>query len=165
MKNEMRIASFEPLIGANATVLVLGTMPSVKSLEEQEYYGNRQNAFWPILFGVFEEEMTTDYELKKELLRRHKIVLWDVLQSCEREGSLDSKIKAEVPNDIGGLLKIHPTIKTIVFSSQKAAQYFKKYIGTLEGVTFVTLPSPSGANARMRFEDKLNHWKKLKSFI
>ncbi len=165
MKREYRIASFAPLIDENSTVLILGTMPSVKSLEGQEYYGNRQNAFWPILFGVFEEEATTDYEQKKQLLVRHRIALWDVLQSCEREGSLDSKIKGEVPNDIVGLIKAYPTLKTIVFSSQKAGQYFKKYIGSIEGVTFVTMPSPSGANARMSLQEKLIHWKKIKSFI
>lgn len=165
MKKEYRIASFEPLIEENSAILILGTMPSVKSLEGQEYYGNRQNAFWPILFGIFGEEVTTDYEQKKQLLVRHKIALWDVLQSCEREGSLDSKIKGEVPNDIVGLIKAYPALRTIVFSSQKAAQYFKKYIGSIEGVTFVTMPSPSGANARMSLQDKLIHWKKIKSFI
>lgn len=165
MKKEYRIDSFKPLIDENSAILILGTMPSVKSLEGQEYYGNRQNAFWPILFGVVEEEVTEDYEQKKQLLVRYKIALWDVLQSCEREGSLDSKIKGERPNDIKGLLIAYPALKTIVFSSQKAAQYFKKYIGMIEGITFVTMPSPSGANARMSLQEKLNHWKTIKSFI
>lgn len=159
-----RIQSFPPLLSATPKVLILGTMPSVKSLEQQEYYGNRQNVFWKLLFAVFEEPLSTVYQSKVNLIQNHHLALWDVLQSCEREGSLDSAIKAEYPNNIPQLLQDYPSIQLIVFSSQNAAKYFKKYIGIEVGIPMVTLPSPSGANARMTFDEKLKAWSSLKGW-
>ncbi|MVX34781.1 DNA-deoxyinosine glycosylase [Myroides sp. LoEW2-1] len=160
-----RIHSFKPVVFDEAKVLILGTMPSIKSLDFQEYYGNKQNVFWKILFSVFREEYSDVYKDKLDLLQRNRIALWDVLQSCERKSSLDSDIIAEKANDIKGLLIEYPHIDTIVFSSQKARQYFDKYIGQIEGVSLLTLPSPSGANARMSFEEKLAHWQELKNKV
>ncbi|MEC4113076.1 DNA-deoxyinosine glycosylase [Myroides pelagicus] len=140
-------------------------MPSIKSLAHEEYYGNRQNVFWKLMFAVFDENFSDDYTLKLQLIKRNHIGLWDVLQSCERKSSLDSDIINEVPNDIQALIEQYPTIKTLVFSSQKACQYFRKYIGKIEGIQLVTLPSPSGANARMSFVEKLNYWKVLKTLL
>lgn len=159
-----RIQSFQPLLSATPKVLILGTMPSVKSLEQQEYYGNKQNVFWKLLFAVFDVPLSTVYADKVKLIQNHHLALWDVLQSCERVGSLDSAIKAEYPNNIQQLLQDYPSIQLIVFSSQNAAKYFKKYIGTAVGIQMVTLPSPSGANARMTFDEKLKAWRSLKAW-
>lgn len=165
MSEESRIHSFKPVVFDEAKVLILGTMPSIKSLDFQEYYGNRQNVFWKILFSVFREVYSDVYKDKLDLLQRNGIALWDVLQSCERKSSLDSDITAEEANDIKGLLIEYPNIRTIVFSSQKARQYFDKYIGQIEGVSLLTLPSPSGANARMSFQEKVTHWQELKNKV
>ncbi|MDM1514770.1 DNA-deoxyinosine glycosylase, partial [Myroides odoratimimus] len=132
MSEVSRIHSFKPVVFDEAKVLILGTMPSIKSLDFQEYYGNKQNVFWKILFSVFREEYSDVYKDKLDLLQRKGIALWDVLQSCERKSSLDSDITAEEANDIKGLLIEYPNIRTIVFSSQKARQYFDKYIGQIE---------------------------------
>lgn len=161
MTDKIRIHSFAPVLFNNSKVLILGTMPSVKSLEYQEYYGNKQNVFWKLLFGIFNEKYSDVYSDKISLIQRRGLALWDVLQSCERKSSLDSDIIGEVANDIQDLIQKHGSISTIVFSSQKARQYFIKYIGEIEGVTMITLPSPSGANARMSFRDKLEHWQVL----
>lgn len=163
MIEQSRIHSFRPVVFTDSKILILGTMPSIKSLEQQEYYGNRQNVFWKILFAVFEEEYSDLYTDKLALVKRKNIALWDVLQSCERKSSLDSDIIEEEANDIKGLLVRYPNIKTLVFSSQKAKQYFTKYIGEVSGVSLLTLPSPSGANARMNLSEKVSHWQELKT--
>lgn len=165
MSNPLRISSFAPLVDNHPKVLILGTMPGVKSLEYQEYYGNKHNVFWRIMFTILGENFSTDYKVRKALLHKHRIALWDVLQSCEREGSLDSGIKSEIPNDIRGLLAKYPTIQYIVFSSQKAKQYFKKYQGDIAEITYLTMPSPSGANARMSIDKKTEKWKQIKTLV
>lgn len=150
--------AFPPIADENSTLLILGTMPGEKSLELQQYYGNRGNQFWKIMFEILGEEFSHDYSHRLDLLKRHGIALWDVLQFCEREGSLDSNITNEMANDFEDFYKLHPQIKHVFFSSKNAAAYYDKYVGRREGLTYEVLPSPSGANASMRPEGKLKAW-------
>jgi hypoxanthine-DNA glycosylase len=154
----MKKYSFPPISHPDATVLILGTMPSVQSLAANQYYGNPRNAFWKILFTLFNTPFSTDYEKKKSLLLDHRIALWDVLEVCVRPGSLDSAIEQEVPNDFDSFLKTHPNIRHIYFNGQKAAAYFKQYIKLENEYHLVTLPSTSPANAGKSFEAKLKEW-------
>lgn len=151
--------AFDPIVDTGSTMLILGTMPGEKSLELQEYYGNRGNQFWRLLFTVFDKELSQDYNDKVLLLKEHHIALWDVLEYCEREGSLDSNIKNEVANNFDALHNSYPNIKNVFFSSKNAAAYYDKYVGRREGIDYKVLPSPSGANASMRFEQKLEIWR------
>ncbi len=121
----MKIQSFPALSNPAAEVLLLGTMPGVLSLAINEYYGHPRNYFWKLLAAIFDEEIPPSYELKKALLQRNKIAVWDVLQACEREGSLDNNIRKENPNDFAAFLNEHPQIKLIAFNGQKAAAFFK----------------------------------------
>lgn len=155
----MESYSFDPISSSNASVLILGTMPGIKSLELEQYYGHKQNNFWKILFTVFNEDFTDVYEAKKETLIKNNIALWDVLKYCDRIGSLDSAIKNEITNDFDTFLKQHPNIKTILFNGQKAAAFFKKYIKVSNDYKLITLPSTSPANAGKSFDSKLNEWK------
>ena len=155
----MKIYSFPSLSNPEASILLLGTMPGVKSLELNEYYGHPQNNFWKLLALVFEEDIPKEYHQKKEVLQRNKIAVWDVLQACERQGSLDSAIMKEVPNDFTEFLNQHPNIKIIAFNGQKAAAYFKKHIQISGNYQLITLPSSSPANASKSFEYKLMEWK------
>ncbi len=150
--------AFSPLVHTDSEILILGTMPGEKSLNLQEYYGNKGNQFWRLLYSIFSEELTHDYSRKKDFLKKHKIAVWDVLSHCEREGSLDSKIKNEIPNDFKAFYDTHPRIKYILFSSKNAAAYYDKYVGRREGLKYDILPSPSGANATKSFADKLEIW-------
>ncbi|KAF2518696.1 DNA-deoxyinosine glycosylase [Flavobacterium salilacus subsp. salilacus] len=150
--------AFDPIIFPESKILILGTMPGEKSLGLQQYYGNRGNQFWKILFTLFRQPFTTDYELRKNLLKNYDIALWDVLQYCEREGSLDSKIKNEQPNDFNIFYKKFPNVKYVFFSSKNAYAYYNKYIGLREELVYDILPSPSGANASMPFLKKLAVW-------
>lgn len=159
----MIISSFPPIVPTKAKVLILGTMPGVQSLQLQQYYGNPRNHFWKILFILCQVSFSTDYEERRKLLLKNNIALWDVLQACERPGSLDSAIIKEEPNDFSTFLKKHPTITHIFFNGQTAAKYFKKYIALEQNYTLITLPSTSPAHAGMLFEKKLKEWEIIKA--
>lgn len=112
----MRLSGFEPIVDGDCRVLVLGTMPGVASLQKQQYYGHPRNAFWPIMAALTEEALPEEYQARKLMLLRHGIALWDVCQSCEREGSLDSNILCEHPNPIVPLLKSTLSIRALAFN-------------------------------------------------
>lgn len=151
--------AFCPIINKYSKVLILGTMPSEESLRKGQYYGHRYNQFWHIMFAIFDSEFSDSYEIRVKLLQDHSIALWDVLQSCEGEGSADSDIRNERPNNFTNFYRDHPNIKTICFSSKKAADFYRKYIGFGSDKTYYVLPSPSSANARMKLADKIEIWK------
>ena len=161
----MKSFSFPPISSAEATLLILGTMPGTKSLELQQYYGHPRNNFWPIILKILNEDFTDNYESRKSILLKNNIALWDVLQFCDRIGSLDSAIKNEISNDFNIFLEEHPNIKTIVFNGQKAAALFKKYVVLSKSYELITLPSTSPANAGKTFDSKLNEWKKIRQSI
>lgn len=157
----MKKYSFEPISNKEATILILGTMPGEQSILLNQYYGHSCNNFWKFIYTIFETPFSDDYENKKALLLENNIALWDVLQVCERKGSLDSAIKNEVANDFEHFLKNHPKINQIFFNGQKAASFFKKYVILERHYQTTTLPSTSPANASKTFEEKLLEWKKI----
>ncbi|KIQ20235.1 DNA glycosylase [Flavobacterium sp. MEB061] len=161
----MKSFSFAPITSNDANILILGTMPGTKSLEINQYYGHKQNNFWKFMFTILKEDFSDDYPTKKALLQKNKIALWDVLQFCERVGSLDSAIKNEIANDFETFLKSHPNIKTILFNGQKAAAFFKKYVHLQKEYNLITLPSSSPANASKTFQSKLEEWKIIETLI
>jgi hypoxanthine-DNA glycosylase len=161
----MKSFSFAPITSNDATILILGTMPGTKSLELNQYYGHKQNNFWKFMFTILKEDFSEDYETKKALLKKNKIALWDVLQFCERVGSLDSAIKNEIANDFETFLKSHSNITTILFNGQKAAAFFKKYVRLQKEYRLITLPSSSPANASKTFQSKLEEWKIIKTVV
>lgn len=157
------IHSFPPIIDADCQVLVLGSMPSVASLERQQYYGHKQNFFWPMMFQLFAEPYSDVYAEKQQLLLRHHIALWDVLASCEREGSLDSSITDEVPNAIPALLAEYPSIQYLLFNGGKAFQSFKRnFPELLQQLEYRKMPSTSPAYT-MKREEKLQKWQLILS--
>lgn len=134
-------------------------MPGVKSLEKIEYYAHPQNQFWRILFTVFEEfPIPTDFNAKVEFLHRNNIALWDVLQACDRQGSLDSNIKNHIPNDIPSLLEKHPNISKILFNGKDSHRYFAKAFGEIEELQLYLMPSTSPAYT-LKFDEKLQLWR------
>lgn len=158
----MKKYSFPPISNDAATVLILGTMPGEKSLSLNQYYGHSRNDFWKLLFTIFETPFSTDYDERQELILNNKVALWDVLQICEREGSLDSAIKKEAANDFSSFLKDHPNIRHIFFNGQKAAAFFKRYVPIGPEFNLTILPSTSPANAGISFEKKLEQWKMIR---
>lgn len=161
----MKSFSFAPISSKKSKVLILGTMPGMKSLELNQYYGHAQNNFWKFMFLILKEEFSYDYETRKNLLLQNNIALWDVLQFCDRVGSLDSAIKNEIANDFENFLKNHPNINTIIFNGQKAAAFFKKYVDLNKEYQKFTLPSTSPANAGKTFQDKLQEWNVIETLL
>lgn len=161
----MKSFSFLPINSPTSKVLILGTMPGIKSLEMQQYYAHPRNSFWKILFTILGEDFSEEYELRRNLLLNNNIALWDVLQYCERTGSLDSAIRNEIVNDFTLFFKENPEVTTIIFNGQKAAALFKKHVKTKKSYHVVTMPSTSPAHAGKTFESKLAEWKLLKEYL
>jgi hypoxanthine-DNA glycosylase len=157
--------ALNPLVHPDSAILILGTMPGEQSLLHQQYYANKGNHFWKLLYAVLGETFSTDYAERKKLLFDNRIALWDVLSHCEREGSLDSRIKNEIANDFDTFYTSHPSIRAVFFSSKAAEKYYERHAGKKNGIYYHTLPSPSGANASMSFIQKLEKWQIIKTFL
>ncbi|MGN0032117.1 MAG: DNA-deoxyinosine glycosylase [Candidatus Gastranaerophilaceae bacterium] len=156
--------SFKPSIDNNSKVLILGSMPGAKSLEEQQYYAHPQNRFWKVMGSICNEPKLSelDYETKLQILLNNNIALWDTIKSCKREGSLDSDIQNEKPNNIRKLLKMYPNIETICLNGNKSYSAFKKYFPDfLEKYTCHKMPSTSPANARYSLDALTKEWSKI----
>jgi len=167
-KLEFRL-SFPPIISNNATVLILGSMPGRDSLRQQQYYAHQRNTFWYIMEHVCGASRDMSYEQRIQRLQQSKIALWDVLQHCEREGSLDSHINeaSEIPNDFPGLFRDYPNICCILFNGKKAAKVFQRHVRfnlsteICERLSFNTLPSTSPAYAALSKDEKLDQWRQI----
>ncbi len=157
-----RLVSFPPVAERSATRLILGSMPGIKSLHAHEYYAHPHNAFWKIMGALIGATPQLPYPQRLQALQQAHIALWDVLHSCEREGSLDSDIQAEQANDFAAFFAKHPHITHVCFNGAKAEQSFRKHVlgkQTLPDLHYTRLPSTSPAHAGMRYEEKLAAWR------
>ncbi len=159
-----RISSFPPIIDNNSKILILGSIPGVKSLEKQQYYAHPQNKFWKIIFELFHEDFTDDYEKRMNVLKKSHIALWDVIDSCERKGSLDSEIKNEEANQIEELLEQYPNIIAIFCNGGKSYKNLQKVLGKNFGIPIFLMPSTSPLHT-VSFEKKLEDWKAILNFL
>lgn len=159
------IKGLPPVVNGKSKVLILGTMPGKDSLKKQAYYGNDRNLFWKLLANVVGKEVPTEYEARKVFLLENKIALWDVCQTCFREGSLDNAITGETPNELISFLQKYPEIKAIALNGQKAEKLFTKYFGRIPGIELYSMPSTSGANAGIKRETKVSRWSKIKNYL
>lgn len=148
---------FGPFFRADSKLLILGSFPSVKSREEAFYYAHPQNRFWRVLASCFGDEAPQTLRQKHELLERHRIALWDVIEECEITGSSDASIRGAVPTDIGSLLG-QTSIDRIVLNGRTAERCFLRFHPDFALPT-VTLPSTSPANAAWSFERLIAVWK------
>ena len=153
--------SFSPIIYNDTKILILGSLPGKKSLELKQYYGHARNRIWKILSHLTGSDIPIAYQQKVELLNKNKIGLWDVAHSARREGSLDSNIKDESPNDIEKLLDNYSSIKVIGFNGKKSEKMFYKYFYEKPNIKYLYLPSTSPANMAISFEDICNRWSEL----
>ena len=124
----------------------------------QQYYAHPQNAFWKIIFHIFNEDFSENYGDRIRILQKHNIALWDVIDSCERKGSLDSEIKNEEANKIEELLQNFPNIKAIFCNGQKSYKNLQKILGKKFRLPIIVLPSTSPAYAGLSYFDKLKSW-------
>ena len=157
-----RINSFPPIVDEHSEILILGSVPGVKSLQMQQYYAHPQNQFWKLMFYLFDSEFSTDYNKRLELLKTNKVALWDVIESCERKGSLDTEIKDEIDNNILELIENHPNIKTIFCNGQKSYKNLLKILGKDFKIPIVVLPSTSPLHT-IKYDEKLLSWMEIKT--
>ena len=144
-----------PVFDKNSRVLILGSFPSVRSREVGFFYGHPQNRFWRTLAAVLHEaRIPQTTEEKRAFLLSHGIALWDVIASCEIEGSSDASIRNAVPNDLSNILE-HAPIERIITTGGTAHRLYQRYLKLQTGVEDICLPSTSPAN--VRFDDA--QWK------
>lgn len=150
---------FEPVYDSSSRILILGTLPSVKSREQQFYYGHPQNRFWKLLADLCQaEETPRTIEEKKAFLLKYHIAVWDVIAECDIIGSSDSSIKNVAPADLSRILDAAP-IQCIYANGGKAYELYMKYSYEKTGREIVKLPSTSPANAAFQMERLLAVWK------
>ena len=155
---EKQLHPIKPLFNIDSKVLILGSFPSLKSREQMFFYGHPQNRFWRVLAEVFSCEVPQTVEEKREFILSHNIALWDVIASCEIEGSADSSIRNVVPNDLTQILQ-SADIKQIFVNGKTAEKFYNKYIKEDIGKKAVCLPSTSPANAAWSQDKLVSAWK------
>lgn len=151
-----------PLYDEFSRVLILGSFPSVKSREQQFFYGHKQNRFWRVMAQVLDCPVPVSIEQKREMLLSHHIAVWDVIAGCEITGSSDASIRNVTPNDLSEILTC-ADIREIYTNGGKAGQLYKKYIYPVNGREAVTLPSTSPANAGYSLEKLVEAWRVLRT--
>jgi hypoxanthine-DNA glycosylase len=162
------VTGFPPIADKNAVILILGSMPSIKSLDEQQYYAHPRNSFWFIITKLLSSDTELEYEQKKALLLNNRIALWDVLNTCQRKGSLDSSIKNDstVANEFNAFFNDHPLIKAVYFNGTRAQQEYNRHIlpvldAKYSSIEYELLPSTSPAMASLSRKQKLERWKAI----
>lgn len=161
-----RVRSFDPIAGKNAQILILGSMPGRASLAAGQYYAHSQNAFWRITAELLQFDAGAPYKARVQALKSARIALWDVLQSCVRQGSLDTMIEndTEIANDFHRFFRVHGRITHVFFNGAKAeASYRRHVLPEIDrlALRYVRMPSTSPSNASVSFARKLDAWQAI----
>ena len=146
-----------PEYDKSSKILILGSFPSVKSREQEFFYGHAKNRFWKVVSAVFCDTEPVSIEEKKAFLHRHNIALWDVIKSCEIVGSADSSIKSVLPNDLSVVLD-NSAVSKIFINGKTAYKYFKKFSENSCKIQAICLPSTSPANAGVSLNELIKTW-------
>ena len=160
--------SFPPLARTHATILILGSMPGIASLDAQQYYAHPRNAFWPIMASLFDVDLNASYQQRCQQLSDAGVAVWDVLKACYRPGSLDQHIDPATieANDFSLFFHQHKQIQAVFFNGGKAESLFKRYVladlpPIWQQLPQIRLPSTSPAHAALSFEQKVQQWRPL----
>ena len=154
----MTVHPIPPVFDKNSKILILGSFPSVKSREDKFFYAHPQNRFWKVLAAVFDDNIPVSVEEKKTFLYSNGIALWDVIASCDIEGSSDVSIKNAKANDISVILE-NCRIEKIFVNGRTAQRLYEKHIEPVTGRKASYLPSTSPANASASLEELKRIWK------
>ncbi|MGN7929752.1 DNA-deoxyinosine glycosylase [Sphingopyxis sp. 22461] len=161
----VRHASFPPHVAPNTRLLILGSLPGVRSLAEQQYYAHPTNQFWRLLGAVIGQPLADlPYADRLAALREAKVGLWDVIRSAERHMSSDNQIREAEAHDLAALIADMPNLRMIAFNGGKAAAIGRKQLPPLEGITIVDLPSSSAAHT-IGFAAKRDRWLTLRGAL
>lgn len=157
----MLVHTIDPVYDKDSEILILGSFPSVKSREQQFFYGHKQNRFWKVMAQVLGCETPESIAQKREMLISHHIAVWDVIASCEIAGSSDASIRNVTPNDLSPILS-RADIRAIYTNGGKALELYRKYIFPVNGREAVSLPSTSPANAGYSLQRLVEAWKVIR---
>ena len=152
---------FGPLFDGNSRMLILGSFPSVKSREQQFFYGHPQNRFWKVIAALYGQEEPRTIPEKRTLILSHGLALWDSIASCVITGSSDATIREVRPNDLRIILD-HSPIERIFCNGRKSHEMYERYIQPVTGREAACLPSTSPANAQWSLEKLTAAWSVLK---
>jgi hypoxanthine-DNA glycosylase len=153
-----------PVYDAESKILILGSFPSVKSREQQFFYGHKQNRFWKVLAQILECPVPQEIPEKRKMLLAHHIAVWDVIASCEITGSSDASIREVQPNDLSGILS-SANIQAIYCNGAKSYELYQKYSYPVNGIEAHKLPSTSPANAGYSMERLAAAWMEIKEYL
>ena len=161
-----RKIAFPPSVDADVRVLILGSLPGDASIKQGEYYAHRGNAFWDLMGDVLGEPLRGQpYAMRLKRLRARHVGLWDVIESAERAGSLDSAIRGAELRDINAFIERLPALRAIGFNGKTAAHAGRRQLGERAGITLIDLPSSSGAHASLSREAKREAWAVLRDHL
>lgn len=155
---------FKPIYDHNSKILILGSFPSVKSRQVGFYYMHPQNRFWKIMKTIFEPGDIESIDKKVSFLKNNSIALWDVLSSCQINNSDDASITDIETNDINIIIQ-KANIKAIFTTGKKAYDLYHKYCYPKTNIKAIYLPSTSGANCRMHFDELVKEYGIIKNFL
>ena len=161
MEYEYVIHPFAPIFSSTSRILILGSLPSVKSREQNFFYGHPQNRFWKVISGLMNEPVPVDVEEKRKLLLKYDIAIWDVIQSCDIKGSSDSSIKNVTPTDLASIVE-QSRITKIFCNGKTSGKLYEKYQSKRVGIDAMILPSTSPANAAYSLERLMDAWSVIK---
>ena len=148
---------FGPLFGPDSRILILGSFPSVKSREQNFFYGHPQNRFWKVMAALYGQDMPRTIPEKKDLILSHGLALWDSIASCVITGSSDASIRDVRANDLRIILD-HAPIERIYCNGRKSHEMYERYILPSLGRNAACLPSTSPANAQWSLEKLIAAW-------
>ena len=154
---QVLIHPIEPLYSTESRILILGSFPSVKSREQQFFYGHPQNRFWKVIAGLYHQTVPATIPEKKELILGHGLALWDSIASCIVTGSSDASIRDVRANDLSVILD-HSPIRKIFCNGKTSWQMYEKWILPSTGREAVCLPSTSPANAQWSLDRLIDAW-------
>ena len=154
-----RKIAFPPSVDAQTKLLILGSLPGDASIKQGEYYAHRGNAFWQLIGDVLEEDLRGQpYAIRLKRLRARGVGLWDVIESAERPGSLDSSIRGAELRDLGLFVDRLPALRAIGFNGKTASLHGRRQLGERPGLALIDLPSSSGAYASLSRDAKRQAW-------
>ena len=166
-----RLQGLPPIVGAGARVLILGSFPSETSLRQQQYYAHPRNQLWSIIEQLFGIARSKPYSQRCQQLAAHNIAVWDVIETCRRQGSLDSKIRDPEANDFAAFYRKQPQIVAVFWNGAAAERHYHSLVGMAlkpvgcDALAGVRLPSSSPAHASVSLPDKIAHWQVLRDTL
>ena len=155
---------FGPLYNENSKVLILGSFPSVKSREQEFFYGHPQNRFWKVIAALLDKDVPHTIEEKKALILDNGLALWDSIGSCEITGSSDASIRNAEPNDLR-IITENCDIRAIYCNGKKSLEVYNRYIEPMLGRQAEVLPSTSPANAAWNLDRLTEAWSVITSHL